>query len=212
MRRIEDRLARAGLSIASHLFEAYHQDGRPDVPTPAPTVVGILGTLVAEHALAAIELEQRCGLETAAGGWIHGGPADGLLFRNGRKFAGEMASRFAVWDLFGDVVTSEAAVDLEAVVVRAEAHIGELPCPVLSVPASSRPQALVRSAAARHRHATAALAADEGLYTPCELALVHGAAIVTVIRHEPKLSMLAQLAAETMIGAARIRPLPYALS
>ncbi len=215
----DQRLDRAGLAIASYLFAAY--DGTDTASDTAEahagTMVAILATLAAEAALQAAEVFAREPLSTTRDGWVHGGPADGLLFRYGAAFAGPRALGRSVWDLAADAcravgVTPPSASDLERIVARAEANLGTKPCPILTAPTEFRPRALLRPAAARHRHETAALAAAEGLCSSAEIALAHGAAIAQVIRHEPDAGTLALLAAEGLIGAARLTPLPFALN
>lgn len=214
-----ERLDRAGLAIASHLFAAYEgTDTDLDAgEAHAGTMVAILATLAAEAALQAAEVAARAPLVTTRDGWVQGGPADGLLFRYGREFAGARATGASVWDLVAESARAVGAAapggsDLERIVARAEAHLGSKPCPILTVPADFKPRSLLRPAAARHRHETASLAAAEGLCASAEIALAHGAAIGQVIRHEPDADVLALLAAETLIGAARLTPLPFALN
>lgn len=216
---LDQRLERAGLAIASHLFSAYDGTDADDEGScaHAGTMVAILATLAAESALQAAEVAARVPLETTRDGWVQGGPADGLLFRQGHAYAGSAAVGRSIWDCVVEGARSVGtsvpnASDLETMVARAEAHLGMKPCPILTVPVVFRPRALLRPAAARHRHETAALAAGEGLYASAEIALAYGAAIAQVIRHEPDAADLTRLAAETMIGAARLSPLPFALN
>lgn len=215
----EQRLDRAGLAIAAHLFAAYEGTGDSSECTDAHagTMVALLATLAAEAALQAAEVSAREPLSTTRDGWVHGGPADGLLFCYGREFAGARALGRSVWDLVAEAARSvgvevPGVTDLERIVARAEANLGTKPCPILTVPTAFKPRALLRPAAARHRHDTAALAAAEGLCASAEIALAHGAAIAQVIRHEPDADTLVLLAAETLIGAARLTPLPFALN
>lgn len=216
---LEARLDRAGLSIASHLFAAYDgTDTAGDASDAhAGTMVALLATLAAEAALQAAEVSTREPLVTTRDGWVYGGPADGLLFRYGREFAGNHAHGLSVWDLVAGSARAVGAAlpsisDLERIVARAEAHLGNKPCPILTAPSDFKPRTLLRPAAARHRHETAGLAAAEGLCSSAEIALAHGAAIAQVIRHEPDADILALLAAEALIGAARLAPLPFALN
>jgi hypothetical protein len=206
------RLERSGLAIASHLFAAY--DGTlPDSRSGAHagTIIAILATLAAEHALQAVELNRRAPLDVTREGWITGGPADDLLIRNATS---DERLALSVWDVvLANAWAADLSIpDLAAALARAEAMIGNRPYPPLTVATELRPKALLRSAAARHRAATAGLAAAEGLCMPGELALAHGAAVGRVIRHEAQPAGLLQLAAEVLIGAARLVPLPYALA
>ncbi len=216
---LDHRLERAGLAIASYLFSAYDgTDTDEDGPCAhAGTMVAILATLAAEAALQAAEVATRKPLDNTRDGWVQGGPADGLLFRFGHEYAGSSAVGWSVWDCIVEGARSvgtavPTASDLESLVARAEAHLGMKPCPILTVPVAFRPRSLLRPAAARHRHEAAALAAEAGLYASAEIALAYGAAIAQVIRHEPDADVLTRLAAETMIGAARLSPLPFALN
>ena len=205
----EHRLARAGLAIAAHLVE--HSAGTaPDGESVHPgTVVGILATLAAEAAVQAASVHRRAAIETAPGGWVLGGVADPILFTG-------MTGAATVWDFVSsaaaEVGVPEAAFpDLGAVLAHAEAHIGSKPYPVLTVATALRPRCILRAAAARHRHAIHAYAADEGLCTAHEQALALGAAIAQVIRTEDDPAGLAALAAEVLVGAARLAPMPYAV-
>lgn len=217
---LDERLDRAGLAIASHLFSAYDgtdTTGDDALGAHAGTMVAILATLAAEAALQAAEVAAREPLATTRDGWVYGGPADGLLFRYGNEFAGPNAVTRSVWDLVADAARGAGAAvpsasDLERIVARAEAHLGTKPCPILTAPADFRPRALLRPAAARHRHDTATIAAAEGLCASAEIALAHGAALAQVVRHEPDAGVLTLIAAETLIGAARLTPLPFAFN
>lgn len=208
----EHRLARAGLAIAAHVFEA-SEGTAPDGHSAHPgTVVGILATLAAEAGLQAASVNRREATRTAVGGWVHGGAADAILF-NSREAHGGITT---VWDFIETAaieagVAREALPDLDAVLARAEAHIGAKPYPVLSVAPQHRPRAIVRAAAARHRNAVHAFCADEGLCTAHEHALALGAALAQVIRTEAEAEILVVLAAEMLVGAARLAPMPYAV-
>ena len=208
----EHRLARAGLAIAAHVVE--HSAGTaPDGESVhAGTVIGILATLAAEAGLQAASINRRASLDAAPGGWISGGAADAILFA-GSAHGGVTT----VWDFIAAAaqesgVKSTALPDLGAVLAHAEAHIGAKPFPVLTVAPAIRPRTIVRAAAARHRHAIHALAAAEGLCTAHEQALTLGAALAQVIRTEPEPALLAHLAAEMLVGAARLAPMPYAVA
>lgn len=208
----EHRLARAGLAIAAHVV-AHCAGTAPDGESVhAGTVIGILATLAAEAGLQAASINRRESLDAAPGGWLRGGAADAILFA-GSAHGGVTT----VWDFIAAAalearVDRGALPDLGAVLAHAEAHIGAKPFPVLTVAPAVRPRTIVRAAAARHRHAIHALAADEGLCTAHEQALCLGAAIAQVIRSEPDPSVLAHLAAEMLVGAARLAPMPYAVA
>lgn len=208
----EHRLARAGLAIAAHVVEACSGTAPDGASVHAGTVVGILATLAAEAGLQAASINRRANLEAAPGGWIRGGAADAILFAGSGN-----GSVTTVWDFIAaaaaDVrVAPNALPDLGAVLAHAEAHIGAKPFPALTVAPAIRPRTIVRAAAARHRHVVHALAADEGLCTAHEQALALGAAIAQVIRTEPEPALLARLAAEMLVGAARLAPMPYAVA
>ncbi len=207
----EHRLARAGLAIAAHVIEANAGTSPDGASVHTGTVVGILATLAAEAGLQAASVNRREAVPTAVGGWIYGGVADAILFK-GMTQGGVTT----VWDFVAaaavEVGVPEAAFpDLDVVLGRAEAHMGEKPYPVLTVPPAHRPRAVLRAAAARHRHAIHAFCADEGLCTAHEQALALGAAIAQVIRTEEQPAILATLAAEVLVGAARLAPMPYAV-
>lgn len=211
---IEDRLARAGFAIAAHLFEAY--EGTKSTGAHPGTVVAVLATLAAESALQAVELNRRAPLDMTSDGWITGGPADHLLFR-AEQPVWQRGHGLSVWDLVAEAarstgVAADAMPDLALALARAEAHAGTRPYPVVTVASPHRPRALLRPAAARHRIECAGLAAAESLCTPAELALAYGAAIGQLISREAAPECLTQLAAEVLIGAARLAPLPYALT
>lgn len=208
---ITERVDRAGFAAAAHLFAAYEgTDVQTESQVHAPTVVAVLATLGAEFAQAAAAENRRDGVPVSAGGWVLGGGADTILF------AADAASGVAtVWQKLVEAaraagVAGEDLPDMAAIVAHAEASIGEKPYPVFTVASPFRPKALLRAAAARHRHAIQSLAADEGLCSAHEQALVMGAAMGHVIRHEPRPATLTFLAAEAMTGAARLAPLPFA--
>lgn len=203
---LDDRLDRAGFAIATAVIEASGADDAGDMHSP--TVVGVLATLAAEAALAAAGLIRRDTITSTPGGWVTGGPADGIL-----QTWSTDGSR-TVWDCVVAAARSSAghvAADFQTIIAHAEAHAGSKPYPVFSVPAAFRPRSLLRPAAARLRHAVHHLAADEGLCTPHEQALACGSAIGHVLRHEGPDPMLIRLAAEALIGAARLTPLPFAV-
>jgi hypothetical protein len=204
------RLARAGLSIASHVHEACEGTAVGGDGVHIGTLVGILATLAAEAALQAACDNRRVGLDVAPGGWVRGGIADPLLFQG--TSGGAVTT---VWDLVITPAMDRAAPvfpDLDAVLAQAEAAVGERPYPLLTVSPDLKPRALLRATAARHRHAVLALAADEGLATAHEHALALGAALAHVVRAENGHAEVLQLAAEVLIGAARLAPIPYAVS
>lgn len=208
----EHRLARAGLAIAAHVVDQCAGTAPDGQTMHAGTVIGILATLAAEAGLQAASINRRASLEAAPGGWIVGGAADAILFAGA-----EQGGVTTVWDFIAAAaqeagVQPSALPDLGAVLAHAEANIGAKPFPVLTVAPSIRPRTIVRAAAARHRHAIHALAADEGLCTAHEQALTLGAAIAQVIRTEPQPALLAHLAAEMLVGAARLAPMPYAVA
>lgn len=144
---LDERLDRAGLAIASHLFghDGTDTTGDDGLGAHAGTMVAILATLAAEAALQAAEVAAREPLATTRDGWVYGGPADGLLFRYGNEFAGPNAVTRSVWDLVADAAARGAgaavpsASDLERIVARAEAHLGTKPCPILTAPADFGP-------------------------------------------------------------------------
>jgi hypothetical protein len=208
----DERLVRAGLAIAAQVFNAY--DGTdPDAPSSVhvPTVIGVLATLAAEAALQAAVVNRRAAADVAPGGWVLGGPADAILF----SAADDGVS--TVWQVIAsgavDAAVSAADMpDLDSILAHVEAHVGAKPYPVLTVASTFRPKALLRAAAARLRQLIQGFAADEGLCTPHEQALACGAAIAQVIRSEPRPEVLTRLAAEVLLGAARLAPLPFAAS
>lgn len=205
------RLARAGLAIASHVVDSQSGTADDGHAVHAGTVVAILATLAAEAGLAAAAVNRRVSLDVAPGGWVRGGVADTILFQGV-----DNGSLTTVWDLVAASaseagVPADAVPDLDAVLARAEAGVGTKPYPVLTVPPGARPRSIVRAAAARQRHAAHAYAADEGLCTPHEQALALGAAIAQVVRTEPDPAVLTQLAAEMLVGASRLAPMPFAL-
>jgi hypothetical protein len=209
---MDERLQRAGFAVASELFTAYEgTDVTAGSQVHAPTVVAILATLAAEFAQAASAVNRRDSVRVTEAGWVLGGAADTILF------AAEQASgTTTVWQVVADAaiargLTASELPDMQAVVARAEAAIGDKPYPVLTVASSYRPKALLRAAAARHRLIAQAHAADEGLCSAHEQALVMGAAIGQIIRHEERPAPLTLLAAEAMIGGARLAPLPFAV-
>jgi hypothetical protein len=209
---MDDRLQRAGFAVASELFTAYEgTDITAGSQVHAPTVVAILATLAAEFAQAASAVNRRDSVAVNEAGWVLGGAADVILF------AADKASGMAtVWDVVEAAAISRGLnaselPDMQAVAAHADATIGDKPYPVLTVASSYRPKALLRAAAARHRHIAQAHAADEGLCSAHEQALVMGAAIGQIIRHEERPAPLALLAAEAMTGGARLAPLPFAV-
>ncbi len=207
----EHRLARAGLAIAAHVVEASSGTAPNGDGVHAGTVVGILATLAAEAGLQAASVNRREAVQTAVGGWVYGGAADVILFQGTQQ-----GGITTVWDFIAaaavEVGVPDAALpDLDVVLARAEAHIGVKPYPVLTVPPAHRPRTVLRAAAARHRHVVHAFCADEGLCTAHEHALALGAAIAQVIRTEEAPGLLANLAAEVLVGAARLAPMPYAV-
>jgi hypothetical protein len=208
----EHRLARAGLAIAAHLIDACMGTTPDGENVHAGTVIGILATMAAEAGLQAASINRREALPAAVGGWINGGVADAILFKGVPQ-----SGVTTVWDFVAAAADEMGVPDsllpnLDLVLARAEAHIGEKPYPVLTVPPAFRPRAVLRAAAARHRHTVHAFCADEALCTPHEQALALGAAIAQVIRTEDAPDVLATLAAEVLVGAARLAPMPYAVS
>jgi hypothetical protein len=208
----DDRLARAGLAIAAQVMNAY--DGT-DPTTPSsvhvPTVIGVLATLAAEAALQAATLNRRFEARVGPGGWVQGGPADGILFSAADDGVRTIWQVIEAGAIDAGVIATELP-DLETVLAHAEAHVGSKPYPVLTVASTYRPKALLRAAAARLRHPVQGFAAEEGLCTPHEQALACGAAIAHVIRSEARPEVLCRLAAEVLLGAARLEPLPFAAS
>lgn len=208
---IEERLDRAGYAVAAQLFAAYEgTDVDADSQVHAPTVVAILATLAAEFAQAAAVVQRRDTNRIGASGWVAGGAADVVLYA-----AADDCGFTTVWQMIVTAardagLAADDLPDIASVVAHVEATVGEKPFPVFTVASSLRPKALLRAAAARHRHTVQALAADEGLCSPHEQALVMGAAIGHVIRHEPRPAPLTLLAAEAMTGGARLAPLPFA--
>jgi hypothetical protein len=209
---LDARLARAGFALATQLFNTYDgTDASHDTHVHVPTVIGVLGTLAAEFAQAAASVNRREAMPIATGGWVLGGAADAILF------SAEDAGCRTVWQMIviGAMAAGmplEATPDMNAIVAHAEATVGEKPYPVLTVASPYRPKALLRAAAARHRHMAQAVAADEGLCSAHEQALVAGAAIAQILKAEARPEPLTLLAAEVMIGAARLTPLPFAVS
>jgi hypothetical protein len=209
---LDERLARAGFALATHIFTAYDgTDPSSDTQVHAGTAIGVLATLAAEFAHAAAAINRRAAVPVAAGGWLLGGAADPILY------AADDTGVRTVWHmvLIGALaagVQDDALPDMHAVVAHAEATVGEKPYPVLTVASPLRPRALLRAAAARHRHEAQAIAAEEGLCAPHEQALVCGAAIAHIIKTESRAAPLTLLAAEVLIGAARLAPLPFAVS
>lgn len=207
----EERLRRAGFALAAELFLAYEgTDPTAETDVHAATVVGVLATLAAEFAQAAVALNRRTTAPVAAGGWVLGGEADTILYALDAD-----TGVATVWQLIAAGATDaglgrQDLPDLGTVLAHTEATIGEKPFPVVTVSSAFRPKALLRAAAARHRHLAQALAADEGLCTPHEQALVIGAAIGEIIRHDQRPAPLTLLAAEVMLGSARLTPLPFA--
>ena len=206
----EHRLARAGLAITAHIVEHCTGTAPDGESVHAGTVIGILSTLAAEAGLQAASVNRRASLDAAPGGWISGGAADAILCAGSAQ-----GGVTTVWDFVAAAardagVAPSALPDLTVVLAHAEAHIGSKPYPVLTSPPALRPRTIVRASAARHRHAVHALAAAEGLCTAHEHALALGAAMAQVIRTEPEAARLAYLAAEMLVGAARLAPMPYA--
>lgn len=218
---LDQRLQRAGLAIATHLFNAYDGsiglDGGDATTVHTGTIVGVLSTLAAENAQQAATVSSRTPLDVSDDGWVSGGPADGLLFGYGWAYRDGDGVSLTVWDLIATaahaagVATSDLP-DIAVIVARAEANFGSKPCPILTVAHDVRPRTLLRPAAARHRIETAGLAADEGLCMPAEQALAYGAAIAQVLLHEPNPTVHTHLAAEVLIGAARLSAMPYAMA
>jgi hypothetical protein len=207
-RPIDVRLDRAGFAAAAHVVRALAEGEAGSVHPP--TIIAVLATFAAENALRAAAVERRASLDQTPSGWIVGGPADAILFDCGH------GGRTTVWDLIlsGALeagLLPDTAPDMSSLVADAEAIAGVSPYPVYSVPPSHRPRGMPRAAAARLRHDLLRHAADEGLCTSYECALVGGAAIGNILRHDPAPAMLTHLAAQALISAARQVPLPFAV-
>lgn len=208
-RALDRRLDRAGLSVASHVVDALDHSDTGVVHMP--TVIAVLAVMAAEAALTAASIQTRTAIEVRTGGWIVGGPADAILFR----FADEGGGGATVWDT---VLSAACAApiplaelpDLALIVAEAEARLGQKPFPVYSVVPHLRPHGVPRATAARLRHGLYRRAADEGLCTAHEQALVFGAAIGAVVRREATPVPLLHLAAEAVVAGARLSPLPFA--
>ncbi len=208
----DQRLTRAGLAIASQVFNAYDgTDPSAASGVHVPTVISVLATLAAEAALQAATLNRRAESEIAPGGWVLGGPADGILFSSADDGVRTIWQVIAAGSAAAGVAQADMP-DMATVLAHAQANVGEKPYPVLTVASTFRPKALLRAAAARLRHPIHGFAADEGLCTPHEQALACGAAIANVIRNESRPEVLTRLAAEVLLGAARLAPLPFAAS
>lgn len=216
---LRQRMIRAGEAIAAHIcdaFDTFDLETAEGRARHAATVAGVLATLAAECALRAAETQSRAPLVTTADGWVVGAPADGLLFRNGETYAPRSGIAPTVLDIVAEaLVDCDPAArlpDLDQIVALAESHMGAVPFPIVTTPLPWRPQALLRAAAARHRTQIAALAADCGFLMQGEVALVLGEAIGLVLRHSEAPAVVATLAAEVTISAARLAPLAYAIN
>jgi hypothetical protein len=216
---LRQRMIRAGEAVAAHIcdaFDTFDLDTAEGRARHAATVTGVLATLAAECALRAAETQSRAPLVTAADGWVVGAPADGLLFRNGETYAPSDGFAPTVLDIVAEALLDcdpgARLPNLDQIVALAESHMGAVPFPIVTTPAPWRPQALLRAAAARHRTQVAALSAECGFLMQGEVALVLGEAIGLVLRHSEAPGVVATIAAEVAISAARLAPLAYAIN
>lgn len=192
-----------------HLGRAYNESGDKELHIdrlPLNAMIGALAAMVGEFALRSQII--KAGLSVRPGhGWVHGSAADGLLFRDGRGYRGAKAIGLSVWDFIAPHCPANEHPDLDAIVARTEAAIGGSPFPPLTIPNDQYPSEWSPNACVRHRQAVMTLALEHGESDPAGIAASLGIGIAVLVGHSNSPAIMAQLAAEVMIGTARMIPL-----
>jgi hypothetical protein len=194
---------KAGSEILDALLIAY----RDERGIHAETIIGAAAALAGDFALrgaiedAGITLPEK-------DSWVVGGVADPVLYGN------EQPGNHTAWSVIRAVALRAGAAEadlpnMEAVVARTTAAVGGSPFPPLTLPSKHYPKEWSPNACPRFRPQMDAIAERNGL-SKADMAGLFGVVIGILIEQTKEMlspAIAATLAAEVMIGVARMAPL-----